>query len=337
MDWFDALPKVELHVHLEGAIPLPFLWTLIQRHGGDPEVPDLAALERRFHYRDFHHFLRTWVWKNRFLRTLDDLSDMAEAVARSFVEQHLIYVEAHCSPIDVREHGIDIADAIRAYRQGLLRVPGITVGLIVDLVRNYGANEAEHTLDAVLRVRDQGVVGIGLGGDELHYPAQDFAAVFARARAAGLHVTAHAGEGAGPPSIRHALTDLGITRIGHGVRASEDPTLVQELAERGIPLEICPTSNVRTGIVRSFAEHPISRLRAQGVVVTVNSDDPAMFGCTLAGEFRRLVAEHQWSAHDVRSTILAAVEACWLPTEQRESLRRSVIGDPAWLRTPSEG
>lgn len=330
MDWFDALPKVELHVHLEGAIPLPFLWTLIQRHGGDPEVPDLAALERRFHYRDFHHFLRTWVWKNRFLRTLDDLSDMAEAVARSFVEQHIIYVEAHCSPIDVREHGLSIVDAIRAYRRGLGRVPGVTVGLIVDLVRNYGAEEAERTLDAVLRVRDQGVLGIGLGGDELNFPPQDFARVFARARAAGLHVTAHAGEGAGPPSIRHALADLGVERIGHGIRCIEDDALVRELVDSRIPLEVCPTSNLRTGIVQRFAGHPITRLRDAGVVVTVNTDDPAMFGCSLAGEFRRLTEEHGWTRVEVRDSLLTAVSASWLTDAGRATLRQRLVTDPSW-------
>lgn len=333
MDWFDAIPKVELHVHLEGAIPLPALWRLIERHGGDPEVPDLAALERRFHYRDFHHFLRTWVWKNRFLRTVDDLSYMTEAVARSFVAQHIVYVEAHCSPIDVREHGIAIADAIRAYRRGLARVPEVDVRLIVDLVRNYGPEEAERTLDAVLSVRDQGVVGIGLGGDELHYPPQEFARVFARARAAGLHVTAHAGEGAGPPSIRHALADLQVERLGHGIKCIEDDALVRELAERRIPLEVCPTSNLRTGIVHRFADHPLTRLRDAGVVVTVNTDDPAMFGCSLAGEFRRLVAEHGWTAEDVRTALLTAVAACWLPDDARAVLHQRVISDPAWSGT----
>jgi adenosine deaminase len=335
MDWFDALPKVELHVHLEGAIPLPALWRLIERHGGDPGVPDLAALERRFHYRDFHHFLRTWVWKHRFLRTTDNLSDMAEAVARSFLEQRIIYVEAHCSPIDLREHGIAVADAIRAFRHGLARVPGVEVALIVDLVRNYGPEEAERTLDAVLGMRDQGVIGIGLGGDELHHPPQDFARVFARARAAGLHLTAHAGEAAGPPSIRHALADLHVERLGHGVRALEDPTLVRELAERCIPLEVCPTSNLRTGIVHRFADHPITRLRDQGLVVTVNTDDPAMFGCSLAGEFRQLVTEHAWTADDVRTALLTAVEASWLPVDDHSALRRRLTTDPSWHGRPT--
>lgn len=335
MGWFDVLPKVELHVHLEGAIPLPALWRLIQRHGGDVEVPDLAALERRFHYRDFHHFLRTWVWKNRFLRTVDDLSDIAEAVARAFVAERIVYVEAHCSPIDMRDHGIGVAEAIRAYRRGLARVPEADVRLIVDLVRNYGPEEAERTLDAVLTVRDQGVVGIGLGGDELHFPPQEFATVFARARRAGLHVTAHAGEGAGPPSIRHALMDLGVERIGHGVQAIEDHTLVRELVERRIPLEVCPTSNLRTGIVQRFADHPITRLRDAGVVVTVNTDDPAMFGCSLAGEFRRLVAEHEWTAQDVCNALLAAVAACWLPDDERAVLHQRLTSDPAWPGSPA--
>jgi adenosine deaminase len=335
MDWFDALPKVELHVHLEGAIPLPFLWLLIQRHEVDVEIADLAALEQRFIFRDFQHFLHTWVWKNQFIRNLDDLSNMTEAVAHTFVAQHIRYVEAHCSPIDFRQHGITIPDAIRAYRRGLARVPRVEVALIVDVVRNYGAEEAERTLDAILSVRDQGVIGIGLGGDELHYPPQLFASVFARARAAGLHVTAHAGEGAGPPSIRHALDDLQVERLGHGIKVLEDEALLQELVERKIPLEVCPTSNLRTGLVTSFAAHPITQLRQRGLVITVNSDDPAMFNCTLAGEFRRLVAEHAWTDDDVRDSILTAIEVSWLPPERKTALRLQFQQDPAWQNDQS--
>ncbi len=330
-DWFDALPKVELHVHLEGAIPLPFLWRLIQRAGGFSEIADLAALEQRFIFRDFHHFLRMWVWKNQFIRTVDDLSDMAEAVARSWVKQNIIYVEAHCSPIDFRQHGISIADAIRAYRRGLARVPAVEVGLIVDLVRNYGADEAELTLDAILTVKDHGVIGIGLGGDELHFPAELFINTFARARAAGLRTTAHAGEGAGPASIRHAINDLHVERLGHGVRAIEDPALIDELITRRIPLELCPTSNICTGIITSFAQHPITRLRQRGVIVTVNSDDPAMFNCSLAGEFRRLVAEHQWTADEVRQSLLTAIDVSWLAGEQKNTLKKRCQTHSAWM------
>ncbi len=335
MDWFDAIPKIELHVHIEGAIPLPFLWDLIQRHGGDSTVPDFAALEQRFVFRDFHHFLHTWVWKNNFIRTTHDIIDMAEAVAASFAAQNIRYVEAHCSPIDFRHHGIEITDAIRAYRVGLARVPKVAVGLIVDVVRNYGPEEAEQTLDAILSARDHGVIGIGLGGDELHYPPQLFTKVFERARAANLHVTAHAGEGAGPPSIRHAIADLQVERIGHGVKAIEDENLIDELITKNIPLEICPTSNLRTGIVTKFSDHPITYLRNRGVIITVNSDDPAMFHCNLAGEFRRLVAEHQWSADDVRQTLLTAINVSWLSAAQKEQLTSQFKNDVHWSANPT--
>jgi adenosine deaminase len=329
-DWFSRVPKVELHLHLEGAIPLPFLWQLIQHHGGDAEVCDFAALEQRFIYRDFHHFLRTWVWKNKFLTTRDDLSDMAESVARWLQAQRIIYVEAHCSPIDFRHSGLSISDTIIALRAGLQRVPGITVNLIVDLVRNYGPDEAEKTLHEIERVRDYGVIGIGLGGDELHFPPQLFTNAFARARAMGLHVTAHAGEGAGPPSIRHALDDLHITRIGHGIRCVEDESLVADIIARQIPLEICPTSNVCTGIVRTFAEHPIRTLKQRGALITVNTDDPAMFHCDLAHEFRRLAQEHQWTHDDVRGCLLNALQASWLSEREKNNLREKMITDPEW-------
>lgn len=326
-DWFHRLPKVELHVHLEGSIPLPALWRLVQRHGGDPAVPDEAALARRFAYTDFAAFIRAWGWKNAFIRDADDLAAIAEAAARAWAGENIRYVEAHCSPPDFRSRGLSTAQIIAAYRRGLDRVAGIEVALIVDLVRDFGTVAAERTVEEVAALRPLGVVGIGLGGSEAEHPPVSFARAFARARALGLRRTAHAGEAAGPESVRGALA-IGAERIGHGVRALEDPALVAELAARGVPLEVCPASNRCTGVVPPGAA-PIRALRDAGVHVTLNSDDPAMFGVSLSAEYAAL-AQAGWTRDGLRALVLAGVAASWLPVERKAALAGALRADPAW-------
>ncbi len=333
-DWFDRIPKVELHCHLEGAIPREVLWHLIQRHGGDPTVRRRSGLDAHFRFRDFAHFIRTWVWKNRFLRTLDDFTDVAEAVACSFVAQNIVYAEVFFSPTDFADQGLGVAGLARAIRAGFARVPAVEVNLIADLVRDFGPDRALATLDALEEARDQGVIGIGLGGSEREHPARDFAAVFARARDRGWHRTAHAGEADGAASVRAAVELLQAERLGHGIHAIDDPAVVRLLCDHGIALEVCPLSNLATGVVRDLAHHPITRLADAGVAVTVNTDDPGMFGNTLAGEFRALATTrgggHGWTRARIRQATLAAVDACWLPEADRAALRQRITNHPAW-------
>jgi adenosine deaminase len=329
-DWFERVPKVELHLHLEGAIPLPALWQLIEKYGGDEAAPSPAALEERFRYRDFPHFLETWMWKNRFLRELDDFTLIAEAVARHLRDQNIRYVEAFYSPPDFAAHGLDVAGITAAVRAGLDRVPGIRVALVADVVRNYGAERAGRTLDALAEVRDQGVIGIGIGGSEAQYPPELFAAVYERARTLGFHTSAHAGEGAGVASIWGAIRALRAERLGHGTRAAEDPALVDYLSEHRIPLEMCPISNVRTAVVPDLAAHPIRRYVEQGLLVTVNTDDPAMFDTSLAHEYRELARVHGFTPAEIRTFIDNAVEASWLAAADKAELRRTLAADAGW-------
>lgn len=333
-DWFDRLSKVELHVHLEGAIPLEALWQRIVRHGGDSEVRDLAALRSRFHFRDFHAFIATWVWKNRFLRDEQDFIAIGEAFARRCIDEHIRYCEAHLSPIDAAQHGLDVSTVIRAVRAGLDRVPDANVALIIDLVRDYGPEQAQRTLNALEAVRDCGVVGIGLGGNEREHPPELFSAVFAAARERGWHRSVHAGETAGPDSVRAAVTALHAERIGHGIRAHEDPSLMHLLGERGITLEVCPTSNLRTGVVERLDRHPLLHLRAAGLAVTVNSDDPTFFHCTLAGELRLLHDRLGWTPHAIRELQVAAARAAFLDDARRTALVTTLRSDPIWALEP---
>lgn len=317
---YEAIPKVELHLHLEGAIPLDALWALIGKYGGDPEVPDRAALRHRFAYRDFPHFLEVWNWKNRYLREPEDFVWIAEAFAESLVAQNIRYVEAFYSPSDFASHGLTAQEITTAIRAGLDRVASVEVALIADLVRNRGPVHGMRNLLEVAEVTDQGVIGIGIGGAEHDFPPEPFAPVYERARELGFHTTAHAGEAAGPESVWGALRSLHAERIGHGTRAIEDPDLVSYLAAEQVPLELCPVSNVCTGVVSSLAAHPIRHYVEAGLLVTLNTDDPAMFGNRLSDEYASLETVLGLPRASVAELLRNGVRASWLPAPAKAAL-----------------
>lgn len=328
--WFDRVPKVELHVHLEGAIPLAALWQLVQKYGGDPAVPNLAALERQFTYQDFPHFIETWIWKNKFLREYADFTFIAQAVAQDLARQNIRYAEVFYSPPDFARHGLQLSRLTEAIRAGLARVPEIEIALVADLVRDFGPAQAERTLAQVNEVRHLGVIGIGIGGSEQNHPPEPFAPVYAQAHALGLHTSAHAGEAAGAASVWGAVRDLRAERIGHGTRAREDERLLAYLAANQIPLEMCPLSNVRTGVVATLRDHPVRDYFERGIVVTINTDDPKMFGNSLAEEYRLLVEHLGFSHAEIRALIAQAIRAAWLPEIKKQKLLESFQNDPAW-------
>lgn len=330
MSWYKHVPKIELHLHLEGAIPHATLWELVQKYGGDPDVPDVRVLRRKFRYRDFPHFLDTWIWKNQFLREYDDFAFIAEAVARDLAGQSIRYVEAFYSPPDFARRGLEVQPLTAAIRSGLDRVPEIRVSLVADLVRDFGPERAADTLADVAEVRDLGVIGVGIGGSEHEHPPEPFEAVFEAARDLGFHTSAHAGEVAGATSVWGAVRILRVERIGHGTRAQEDEALIRYLAEHQIPIEMCPISNVRTGVVASIDEHPIRRYYDRGLAVTVNTDDPKMFGNSLAEEYELLMERLGFSRADIRTLILNAADAAWLPDPEKSDLAHAIRSDPHW-------
>lgn len=317
---YAELPKVELHLHLEGAIPLSALWKLCQKYGGDSTIPNITVLEKRFAYKDFPHFIETWIWKNQFLREYEDFTFIAEQVARDLARQNVLYVEAFYSPGDFDRHGLKAQELTAAIRRGLDRVPEIEVGLVGDLVRDLGPERAAVTLREVNEVKDMGVIGIGIGGSEQDYPPEPFADVYEEARRMGFHTSAHAGEAAGAKSVWGAVRSLKVERIGHGTRAAEDPALLDFIAERQIPLEMCPISNLRTGVVGSIDRHPVRRYFERGILVTVNTDDPAMFNNSLADEYTALERELGFTQDDIHRLIQNAVKASWLPADRKEIL-----------------
>jgi adenosine deaminase len=330
MTWYDRVPKVELHVHLEGAIPHEALFALIEKYGGDSSVPDVLALAKRFEYKGFPQFIEAWSWKNQFLREYEDFTHVAELTARDMAKQGIRYAEVFYSPSLFVRHGLAVQELSQAVRAGLSRVPEIGIALVADLVRDYGPESEMVTLAELKEVRELGIIGIGIGGSEHEYPPAPFRGLYEEARSIGFHTTAHAGEAAGAESIWDAIRELRVERIGHGTRAWEDATLVDYLAERRIPLEMCPNSNVRTNVVGSLREHPIRQYFNAGMIVTVNTDDPAMFQTRLADEYRLLEQECGWTRTEIRQLILAAIEASWLSDEAKTAFAVQFSQDPAW-------
>ncbi len=329
-DWYTQVPKVELHLHLEGAIPLDTTWRLIQKYGGDPDVPDFAALRQRFAYCDFMHFLSIWSWRNQYLREYEDFTLLAEEVARDLARQNIRYVEAFYSPADYSRHGLKAQELTQAIRSGLERVPEVEVALVADMVRNYGPAVAARTLAEVGEVRDLGVIGIGIGGAELQYPPEPFAEIYEQARKLGLHTSVHAGEAAGPQSIWGALRSLHAERIGHGTRAVEDDALVDFLAVEQIPLEMCPLSNLRTGVVDSIESHPVRQFYERGLLVTINTDDPKMFHNSLAEEYQLLEQRLGFAREEIRQLILNGIRASWMSEERKQHMLRTFCEDENW-------
>jgi adenosine deaminase len=331
MTWYSKLPKVELHVHLEGAIPHRALFDLIQKYGGDPSLPDITALARRFEYKNFAQFIEAWSWKNQFLREYEDFSHIAELTARDMASQNIRYAEMFFSPSLFVRHGLEVQELTHAVRIGLSRVPEIEVSLIADFVRDYGPESEMKILKKLNEVKGDGVIGIGIGGSEHEFAPEPFKSLYEEARLMGFHVNAHAGEAAGPESIWDAIRHLHVDRIGHGTRAREDPELMDYLREHRIPLELCPVSNVCTGVVSAIAEHPIREYFERGLIISVNTDDPMMFGNALDKEYELLVQECGFTRQEICRLILLGVESSWLPEERKKLLATSFEKEPSWV------
>ena len=325
--YIELMPKVELHLHLDGAFTLDYLYNLIQKYGGDPEVNSIEDLKKRFIFKDFTHFIETWFWKNRFFREADDFEESTYRTLQEMARQNIVYSEAFFSPWDYQESGVKPVDIAVANRNAVRRARedfDIQCRLIVDITRDLGHESAMDRLDEISPYIGEEIIGIGLGGSEQQYPARDFKDVFIEAKRRGLHRVAHAGEVVGPESVWSAIKDCQVERIGHGVRSTEDPELVKYLQEMQIPLEVCIISNIRTGIYSSFDEHPIAKLFHKGLLVSVNSDDPTMFGSTLADEYVLLVEKFDFSFIQIKHIQKNAVESSFADEEHKRILRQQI-------------
>lgn len=327
-----GLPKAELHVHHVGSASPRMVSELAARHPGT--VPsDLEELRRFFEFRDFAHFIEVYLAVVDLVRTPEDIRYLTYEVARELAEgQSVRYAELTCTPYtSVMPHDPDKGMAIEAYTEAIedARVAaerdfGLVLRWIYDIPGEFGLPSAEATLDYALNHRPEGLVAFGLGGPEVGVGRPQFKEVFDAARASGLHSVPHAGETTGPETIWSALRDLGAERIGHGTSAAQDPALLAHLAAEGIPLEVCPSSNVATRAVASLEEHPLPAFVEAGVVVTINSDDPPMFGTTLSQEYDVAADLLGLDEAGVADLARAAVRASWAPDDVRARILEEI-------------
>jgi aminodeoxyfutalosine deaminase len=331
-----AAPKAELHVHLEGSIRPNTLLTLARRNGIQLPVADESALGAWYNFRNFAHFLEVYITVSSCLRTLEDYELITYEFGAEMARQNVRYAEISFTPAT---HELRFGISQDVYFAGLSRGRrraqadfGVEMRWVFDLVHvardpNLNRRAADYTVGVAIDGQDDGVVALGLGGPEFDESFEVMAPWFDRARAAGLHSTPHAGETVGPESVWNAIRLLGAERIGHGVRAVEDPALVAYLAEHRIPLEICPTSNICLGIFPTLDEHPLRRLHDAGVVFTVNSDDPALFNTTLNDEVQLLIDPFHLDRAAVDEILLNGLRHSFLPREQKQTMEAKFIAE----------
>lgn len=319
------LPKTELHLHLEGAIPPATLFSLVRKYDTTSSIGGIDELLERLRFRDFAQFLESWRWMTGLVRELDDFQLIATGVGEKLKALGVVYAELHFSPPDFMCHDLSISEIASAVRTGLAAVEsGPRVGLIVDLCRQYGPEKGADWLEETAEVAEHaGIIGVGLGGPEHLAPPEPYETVFRRAAELGLRRVVHAGEAASSESVWGALRQLGAERIGHGVRSIEDPVLVNHLAANQIPVEVCLTSNVSTRAVPTLAAHPIRFLFDAGVKITLSSDDPTFFGTDIVEEY--LLAREQFGFTDKELLRIArnGFEAAFLNENESSTLLAS--------------
>lgn len=286
-DLVTALPKAELHVHLEGSMQPGLLLELADKHGVAGLPTTVEAVREWYEFRDFDHFVAVYEAALATLRDEDDFAALVEQTAVTLASQNVRYAEMIFTPQAHLARGIPAEAIFAGIERGRVAARdahGIELRWIPDFVGHWGVEAGETTLDAVLAAGLDSVIGFSVGGIEVD--RDPFAEVFDRARAAGLHSIPHAGESEGPDRMWSAIHRLGAERIGHGIRCLDDPALVEHLVATQIPLDVCPTSNLRTRAVDTLAEHPLPRMLDAGLLVTLNSDDPPMFDTDLTNEYR---------------------------------------------------
>jgi adenosine deaminase/aminodeoxyfutalosine deaminase len=324
--FIQQLPKVELHLHLEGSVRPDTLRELSRSKGRlERETLDWISERARegYRYKDFQDFLQAFKLVTLLLETPDDYATATTRLIEELARQNVTYAEVIFAAGIVlwKKQPLDAvfeATALAA-REAQKRL-GVRAQWIFDAIRHFGAEHTREVLRWAHRFQSQGVVALGLGGDETRGPAELFTDVFREAREMGLHVVAHAGEACGPESVRKAVELLGAERIGHGLSAGRDPAVLVLLRDRQIPLEVCPTSNVATAVLARIEDHPLPQFLEAGLVVTLNTDDPAMFGTSLVDEYLQAVNTFSLSRGQILDLWQNAIRAAFLSEEEKLAL-----------------
>src|ERR1700682_4106762 len=312
-----TLPKAELHLHLEGSIELSTLLELRQRHGMDGA--SFAQVEQLYNYKDFAGFLTAFKDVTGHLRNPEDYELITYRLMERLKSQNVLHAEVIVSVGVCLWRKQDFPAIFAGLERGRQRGEkdfGVSLLWIFDAVRQFGAEKAQSVLDLAIQFRDRNVAAFGIGGDERAGLPEWFAGAYARGAEHGLHLTAHAGENAGPESIWGAL-NLKAERIGHGLTAAQDPELIEELAESQVPIEICVTSNLRTGCCAEISQHPVRQYFDNDLMLTLNADDPAMFRPSLAEEYQLVQDTFGFTDEHLRELARNSFEASFLPAEKK--------------------
>lgn len=339
--YLEAAPKAELHVHLEGSIRPHTLLELAKRNGVSLPASNESELQQWFTFRDFPHFVEIYGLISSCLKTAEDYELIAYEFGGEMARQHIYYAEVTFS-VSMHACGLGIDhdvyfSGLNKGRERARREFGVEINWVFDIIRDIRDEEkrrkwADFTTRVAIECKSEGVVALGLGGNEEGYPPEQFAPWFEQALAAGLHSVPHAGETVGPASVWGALRALRAERIGHGVRSIEDPELVSYLAAQQIPLEICPGSNICLGVYPSYAAHPLPRFHAAGVPFSVNSDDPPLFNTTLNQDVARLASAFHFDLNVIDELLLNGVRQSFLPFERKQALEARFRAEMARLR-----
>lgn len=327
--FLQRMPKIDLHRHLEGSLRLQTLAEIAIEHGID--LPAYSIEELRLYVQvtdeepDFHRFLAKFRLLRRFYRSREAVERIAYEAVADAAADNIRYLELRFNPVALsRAQRFSLADVTEWVTDTIAHAQedhNITVRLILQIGRDESLRTAAEIVELALAYRDRGVVGIDLAGDEINYPPHRFAPLFHRAWQEGLGITVHAGEAGSAENVRDAIRLLHASRIGHGVRTIENSDVVQFVHEHGVVLEVCPTSNLQTGVVRTFSMHPLPDLIALGLAVTVNTDDPSVSDTTLTDEYLVAMTAIGLNLEQIREAVFTAVDAAFIPEEERLRLR----------------
>lgn len=335
----QSLPKAELHLHLEGSVEPATLAELSRRHntplptennrydvaGSGDELTE-EAVRQLYSYKNFSGFMMAFKAVTERLRTPEDYELVTYKLMQRLRQQNVLHAEVYVSVGVVRWRGQEfdpIFDGMERGRERGQRDFGVSLLWIFDAVRHFGPEAAAEVFDLAARLRDRNVVAIGIGGDERRGPAEWFRDLFKKAADQGLCLTAHAGETVGPESVWGAL-NMGAQRIGHGLSIARDAELMEVLAHKQVPVEVCISSNVRTGICSDIREHPVKKMFDEGLMITLNTDDPAMFQTSLSREYELAAEEFSFSDEHLRELARNSFEASFLPAEKKVAFLKRI-------------
>ncbi len=320
-----ALPKVEQHLHIVGSVRPETLFWLEEQAGTNMPFKTVEEVHQLFQYRDFPHFISIYNMVVNCITEEDQFERITYEMLEGDAQCNVRYVEASFSAPDHIFQGLEYSRMLEAINKGIRRAQrdfGIQCNIRIDLVRNYGPEVGMEVLDWI-ESKGNNIVSIDIGGSEHKFPPKPFKDVYLRAKEMGLHLVAHAGEAAGPQSIWDAVRYLNVEHIGHGLAASSDPRLLDYLFERGITIEMCPTSNIKTGVVPSLHRHPIKTFLKRGLTITVSTDDPSMFGTDMNNEYLQLHRRLNFTIPELFRLSLNAIDSSFLPENQKTKMRES--------------